>query len=228
MKITEEMLYQSAPETEALWLAALPTTEQVPIHHFSPKFRRKMRRLLRDQRRSPAVRQLLRMVRHAAVLILTVSVVGFSCLMTVEACREKVITIISEVFTDLTRFHISSTRKGGYGLGTITFGYLPEGMEEMERTTTDMERIIYLSGTDGIRLKFRQQMIDADTDMKVILDTEDAKVTATSIDGDMGTLVVKDDYTILMWEDDRYLFLLSGAFDADEIIAVANGVTIQE
>lgn len=52
MEITEEMLYKCAPKAEELWLSSLPPDDQIPEHNFSQRFERKMKKLIRKQRRS--------------------------------------------------------------------------------------------------------------------------------------------------------------------------------
>ena len=53
MKITDSDLYQSVPKAEDLWLSRLPSDEKIPEHTFSRRFERKMKRLIREQRREP-------------------------------------------------------------------------------------------------------------------------------------------------------------------------------
>ena len=55
----DELLDRYAPDAGAMWLAS-ETPDIVPEHPFSPKFRRRMERLIRRQRRSPAVTAALR------------------------------------------------------------------------------------------------------------------------------------------------------------------------
>ena len=133
MEITEEMLYKYAPAAEKLWLGSLPPDDQIPEHQFSQRFERKMKKLIRYQRHSPSMRQFMRIARQTAVVILVVVSLSFSCLMTVEAYRAKFIEVVTEVFYDLTHFTFFSSWSGDIGLGEIKFGYLPDGMVEVQR-----------------------------------------------------------------------------------------------
>ncbi len=137
MEITEEMLYKYAPKAEKLWLDSLPPDDQIPEHQFSRRFERKMKKLIRDQRRSPSMRQFMRIARQTAAAILIVVSLSFSCLMTVEAYRAKFIEIVTEVFYDLTHFTFFSSWSEDMGLGGIEFSYLPDGMAEVQRETFD-------------------------------------------------------------------------------------------
>ena len=104
MKITEEMLYKCAPKAEKLWLSSLPPDNQIPEHKFSRRFERKMRRLIREQRRSLPMRKALQIARQTAAAILIAATLSFSCLMTVEAYRAKFIEVITEVLYDTLQF----------------------------------------------------------------------------------------------------------------------------
>lgn len=228
MGITEEMLYKYAPEAEKLWLASLPPDDQIPEHKFSQRFKRKMKKLIREQRCSPSMRQFMRIARQTAAVILVVVSLSFSCLMTVEAYRAKVIEVVTEIFYDLTHFSFFSSWNGDVGLDEIEFGYLPDNMEEIGRKIFEdaQGRIIYFEDTDGRQLKIRQQLITAATNANVILDTENTNITTVSISGYDATLAVREGNTILMWENDTYLFVLSGDLTEDEIVEVAINIKI--
>ena len=58
MKITDSQLYKYVPKAEKLWLSWLPTDEEIPEHIFSKRFERKMKRLIRNQRRTPRIRKI--------------------------------------------------------------------------------------------------------------------------------------------------------------------------
>ena len=109
MKITEEMLYKHAGRAEELWLSTFPSDDELPEHKFSKGFERKMKKLLRVQRRSPSLNRFISITKRVAVIALAVLTVSFSCLMCVEAYREKFLKVITEVFEDLSLFSFSSS-----------------------------------------------------------------------------------------------------------------------
>ena len=98
----DELLDRYAPDAGAMWLAA-ETPDIVPEHPFSPKFRRRMDRLIRRQGRSPAVTAALRCARRAAAYALVLLTLSFSCLMTVDTSfREQVLRVVVEVPKNLS------------------------------------------------------------------------------------------------------------------------------
>lgn len=228
MKITEEMLYKCAPKAEKLWLDSLTPDDQIPEHQFSRRFERKMKKLIRDQRRSPSMRQFMRITRQTAAAILIVVSLSFSCLMTVEAYRAKFIEIVTEVFYDLTHFTFFSSWSGDMGLGKIEFSYLPDGMVEVQRKTFEetQGQTIYFEDTEDRQLKVTRSLISDDSSLDIILDTEDVDAITIPFGTGNAFLIIKENTTTLMWEADSYLILMTGDIPSEEIIKVANGIII--
>lgn len=230
MKITDDMLYSSAPNAERLWLDTLPTREELPEHQFSKGFERKMNKLVRLQRRSPGLNQFLSASKRIAVIALAMLTVSFSCLMCVEAYREKFIEVITEIFEELTQFSFSSSRTEKTELGEITLEYLPDGMLEVYRECNSKthNQSIYFEDIEGRRIGIDQDIMVDGKQSTMILDTEDADVSMIDFNGYEATLIVKGEHTILMWEDDVSVILVSGDFPPDEIIRVASGIHVSE
>ena len=230
MKITEEMLYKCAPKAEKLWLNTLPSDDQIPDHKFSRRFEHKIKKIIREQRHSPAMRRALQIARQTAAAILITATIGFSCLMTVEAYRARFIEVITEVFYDLTHYRFFSSWQSDTELGEIEFGYLPKGMDEIRREVIPdpKSQTIYFENSSGQQLKFSQQLVTNSTSLDIILDTEDGTTTTISFGDYDASLIVKDDVSILMWENGSYLMLLSGDFPSDEIIKIASEITVSK
>lgn len=230
MDITEEMLYKYAPEAEKLWLASLPPDDQIPDYKFSRRFERKMKKLVREQRRSPSMRQFMKIARQTAAAILIVVSLSFSCLMTVEAYRAKVIEVVTEIFYDLTHLSFFSSWSGDAGIGEIKFGYLPDGMSEVQREVFDKPQglTICFEDNQGDQISVNQALITNDEDLALILDTEDTDVTTIPFGDSDAALIEKEGVSTLIWEDAPYLIILTGDFPSEEIIKVANGITISK
>ena len=230
MKITEEMLYKYTPKAEELWLNSLPSEDEIPEHKFSKNFERKMKKLIRKQQRAPWLEKLISTSKRVAVVALAILTVSFSCLMCVEAYREKFIEVITEIFEELTQFSFSSFRTEKTELNEITFDYLPDDMSETYRTynSETLVQSIYFEDMEGRRLTIDQDIMTNDKQSTVILDTEDADVSTIALNGHEATLIVKGKHTILMWENDDFVMLVSGDFPPDKIIRVASGIQISE
>lgn len=226
MKITDELLYQHAPAARDLWLASLPEPEDI---RSSRRFRRKMAALLRQARRTPAQRVALRQMKRAAMIALVAAVTVFSCAMTVEAFREKVLQVITTIFQDRTEFRYSPAEDvpaEGQGLGELTFGYLPEGMELVDSQEDAVYR--HLKYTDAAEnyLMIDQSDIDKSDSSTVILDTEDSTAEHLLIGDEEAALYQKDGRTILHWTIDHSVLILSTNLSRDEAISVAEALSI--
>lgn len=115
-------------------------------------------------------------------------------------------------------------------MAEIEFSYLPEGINEVRRETLSepQSQTIYFENSEGLQLKFSQQLVTDSTGLDIILDTEDSTTTTVSFGDYNASLIIKEDISILMWEDDPYLMLLTGDFPSEEIIKIANGITISK
>lgn len=221
------LLDRYAPEAGELWLSALP--EQAPEHEFSPKFRRKVEKLLRRQRRSPAVNSALRYGRRAAAFALVFLTLSFSCLMTVDAAfRERVIQVVVQVFQDFTEFVYTSDSPAGGKPGNLVFTYLPEGMEEQVREQDELGFYVYMEDLEGEFIELDQSWLENGDSMILGLDTENAVVTDFVIRGVNALGIEKGlDHTI-HWTEGSSVYTLSGTVPMEELKLVAEGIQISE
>ena len=219
----DELLDRYAPEAGELWLSALP--EQAPEHEFSPKFRRKVEKLLRRQRRSPAVNSALRYGRRAAAFALVFLTLSFSCLMTVNAAfRERVIHAVVQVFPDFTEFVYTSDSSTVEEPGNLVFTYLPEGMEEQAREQDELGFYVYMENLEGEFIELDQSLVENGTEMLLGLDTENAKVTYFEVHGVEAMGIEKGlDHTI-HWTEGSFVYTLSGTIPLEELKLIAEGI----
>lgn len=217
------LLDRYAPEAGELWLSALP--EQAPEHEFSPKFRRKVEKLLRRQRRSPAVNSALRYGRRAAAFALVFLTLSFSCLMTVNAAfRERVIHAVVQVFQDFTEFVYTSDSPAVEEPGNLVFTYLPEGMEEQAREQDELGFYVYMENLEGEFIELDQSLVENGTEMLLGLDTENAKVTYFEVHGVDAVGIEKGlDHTI-HWTEGNFVYTLSGTIPMEEVKLIAEGI----
>ena len=219
----DELLDRYAPEAGELWLSALP--EPAPEHEFSQKFRRKVEKLLRRQRRSPAVNAALRYGRRAAAFALVFLTLSFSCLMTVDAAfRERVIHAVVQVFPDFTEFVYTSDSSTVEEPGNLVFTYLPEGMEEQAREQDELGFYVYMENLEGEFIELDQSLVENGTEMLLGLDTENAKVTYFEVHGVDAVGIEKGlDHTI-HWAEGNFVYTLSGTIPMEEVKLIAEGI----
>lgn len=221
----DELLDRYAPEAGELWLSSLPNP--APGHEFSPKFRRKVEKLLRRQRRSPAVNAALRYARRAAAFALVFLALSFSCLMTVDAAfRKQVIQVVVQVFQEGTYFYYDASESTSQEVGEFRLTYLPNGMKEVQedREKSDLHVYHYFEDEDGDEFSLEQDKIDENTWSVMFFDTENAKVTYFEVHGVEAMGIEKGlDHTI-HWVEGNFVYILSGTIPMEELKLIAEGI----
>ncbi len=222
MIISDEMLYSQAGKARDMWLSTLPQEEEVPEHEFSAHFKKDMKRLLKEQRRSPRVNQTLRFVRRAVAAVLIVAVFSFSTAMAVNAeFREHVIEVVVRVYHDLTEYRFVSSQEELEVLPELVYGYFPEGMVEKERETQDdFERITYARDDGAFIVIMRDQLISNDS-YQTILNTENSKYEVFYINGEEAFANTNEGNSTVLWTHEHILFTLRSNLPIDELKKIA-------
>ena len=184
-----------------------------------------LEKLLRRQRRSPAVNAALRYARRAAAFVLVFLTLSFSCLMAADAAfRERVIRAVMEVFQDFTEFTYTSDSPALEEPGNLVFTYLPEGMEETGREQSATACYVYYESPDGAFVEFSQTLVADGVEMQLGLDTEDAEVFDLTVHGTEALGIVKGVDRTIHWTEGPFVYLLSGTIPMEELERVAEGI----
>ena len=182
MKITDELLYAHAAAGQALWLSTLPDPAELDPFVPSRWFQRKMKKLLRQCRRTPRVNTAIRYTKRVALAALVSAVVIFSSLMTVASFRAKVVEVITEVFDTLTSYTFRPGEAESAPLSEVEFGWLPEGMVETERISTEELCYIRFEDNQNKYITFTITKTAQHTAIASIEDTENADISYQTIE----------------------------------------------
>lgn len=229
MKITDELLFHYAAEARDIYLGTLPTSEELPTVEYSKSFHRKMQRLIKEQCRTPRMNKMLRSMKQAVAAVLAIAILTFGGLMTVDAYRAKVIEFVVHVFNELTQYRFSSDLPASDDiiLPEISFGYVPDGMQEVENqiTSTGQRYILYENST-GLFFELTQKAVTRDNEYGVILDTEKSDYTVGTIHHKTAYFNTKNGENTLIWIDGPVIYKLYGNIDLNELIAIAEKIKI--
>lgn len=223
MKITDELLREHAGEARDLWLVTLP--QAVP-HTFSARFRRRMKRLLAAQRRTPEQERMRRFARRAAAALVIAAATAFTGLMTVDAYRERFVSVVTAVFRDLTEFRYTSVAPAETGWNEIELTVLPDGMRLVRAETGTQTRFWQYADDAGGSLDLTVTRADTDTVGVRGLDTEHAQVTYGSLRGTKVMKLLKKGFFTYFWDENGLLFELTGSLTENEMDRVAEGITL--
>lgn len=230
MKITDEMLFKYAAEARNIWLNTLPPQDEIPVICYSKSFEHNMRKLIREQRRTPNMNRIIRYVKQTIVAVLVVAIFTFGGLMTVDAYRAKVIEFVVQVFDKFTQFVFYSNQPEAniddFILPEISFGYIPEGMIETENriTATGDHFIRYENGTDSF-FQLTQSTV-ADAQYNAIIDTEDSDYEVGIINGFKAFFNTKNGQSTIIWINDNIVYRLLGTPDFDDLKLIAEKIEI--
>lgn len=216
--LDDAYLYAQIPRAEEAMLRALPREE----HRFSRRFERKMRALLRYERRTPLQRAAARAGRIAAAVLAAAILLNAALIGTVKAYREGFLEILEEVRRKFTAFHVET----GETLPVTEFvpiepPYIPEGYEEIDRITNEVKQIIVYMNAEGKDISVSQTEL---TLSRLYYNTEDATVETIRIQDRKVYVITKDSLTQVFFITEAYEFSICGAAGYAEIMEVTNSI----
>ena len=227
MKITDELLYAHAAAGQALWLSTLPDPAELDPFVPSRWFQRKMKKLLRQCRRTPRVNTAIRYTKRVALAALVSAMVIFSSLMTVASFRAKVVEVITEVFDTLTSYIFRPGEAESAPLSEVEFGWLPEGMVETERVENEQLLYVRFEDTQNNYLTYTQTKISQHTVITNIADSEDAYTQSVLINGLYGTLIEQPRYNMITWTSQNEVFTLHSSFSSEVLQTIAKRIILK-
>lgn len=231
MKFTDEELREAAVQAEKYLLAQLPP-EDACGHEFSPEFEERMAVLINDvkhnkikQRRARLGWQLYTRNSLAAAL-LCFALAFLTMPEAVIANCQKVIEAVETVFNEYTDYRYTSNASSETEFHPLVLGYLPEGMEEVERES-DEESLHVLFEKDDLYFSINQVLITSD-DYKVYgVDTENALSKPIFIRGEEISFILKNDKINFIWIHGAYRFSGRTNLSEEELIAILEHIDFQ-
>lgn len=216
--LDDDMLYAHIPEAEEAMLCALTEEE----HTFSKGFARKMRRLLRYERRGRFGRTAAQAGRAAAAVLAAVLALNLILVGTVEAYREQAWQLLRRVTRKYTEFRIETNPTAPTSpFVPIDPPYIPEGYEETEKQTNENMQIIIYSSENGTAFTLYQRVIMEGT---IVIDTENANVQKMNISGYEVLFITEGEMTQIYWICGEYSFGLVGNADFEDLRAIAENI----
>lgn len=226
----DEFLYAHMPQAERRLLDQIPPERELH-HQFSRRFRRKMRALLRYERRTPYMRKAVQSIKTAAAVFAVVVSLTFCALMSVEASRTRIIEIVTKLLSDATSVHVSvdDGAPSDRVLRPVTPTYVPEGYRVIDEETDILTHMIIYEDVSAERaIDYTQDMLSAG---EYVLDTEDVYTEKVQIGSQEVWIVVKPsrDTSSVYWIDNNYFYCVSGnKIESDELLKMAESVIDQK
>lgn len=223
----DELLYQYAPQIRELQLSTVPRQEDLPKYQTSPRFKRRMARLIRRSKRPAWLNSVLHYTYQAAVIALVVTTVSFSGLMiTSQAFRQQVISAVIEVFEVFTefRFQYDDSQTVQRTAGDFVLTYLPKDMVEIDREEDSTSCYIFFENDSGDTLRVMQEILTEKNVHTYGLDTEDAEVHYFTIGSSQAIAVSKKETQTILWSEGNSVFNMRSTISMDELKQIAMGL----
>lgn len=220
--ISDERLAQAAEKAAAILNESLPDPND--CHHaFSPRFERKMKRLLR--RSSHPV--LYGALRYAASILLVI-MIGFGSVLAVNAnAREAVLGWVKRQEGNFYTFffvgeedHSKSRR--------YSLGWIPEGCEYVTTLETDGGEIYIYTDENETLIQFTYISEPGNTTLSVDgvnYDKESVKINGCT--GEVYLSPSEAETNGIIWTDEaeNVLFCISGNFEKETLVKMAESVS---
>ena len=238
MKYQHDQLKMALSQHQASLLRQLPAEGDLAAHQtFSPRFERKMGRLIRQARRQeqrqtrPAGAEKTKAL-HRRLLAAAIIAAILASLFSAAGAREVVVKFIVEVFDTFTSviFRKDQPPSATRGQGEMTVpddlhallpARIPDGYALTHLLQTGKLLHAEYSDQANNKLNFTAQVIET---TQLILDTEGTVLEELSINGHEAFFYSNKGMHSLVWQQNGLAFYLSGILDKEILMAIAESV----
>lgn len=222
--ITDEMLRIAATEANQAICDSLPRPEECD-HQFSPRFERKMRRVIRRGRHPVAYKYL----RRAACLLVAVTLFGASWLTVDAEARGAFFAWVRQQYENFVEYRFEGLAPDEEMTSNFAPTWLPAGYEETEARCSESTTIrvygnqdgqkislIYSHGADAVSIFIGADHMTAE---KVAVGTQQA---------DFYQDTDPENANVLVWQSESgdVIFSISAVLPKDELVKIAESITV--
>lgn len=227
MKITDDMLYEHAPQARDLWLSTLQDESALPEHTFSPEFLASLENMEKKQRTRPKKKWFAPARRVAAVFLIVL--IGSGTWLSVDAdARAALVSWFRETSADTVRY--------GYVRGApqeripdYHCSWLPEEMTTEETDASDYSGTVMYTGPDDTFALFSYGYMHDGTALYLFASDETLIHTELEVNGMHADFYEEpgEGYSnFLIWFDEEHKisFDLHSSLDRDTMLCMAQNV----
>ena len=222
--ITEEMLRIAAAEADQAIRDSLPHPADCD-HQFSPRFERKMKRVIRRGRHPVAYKFLHR----AACLLVVVTLVGASWLTVDAEARGAFFAWVRQQYENFVEYRFAGLAPDEEMTTNFAPTWLPEGYEETKAQSASGTSTKTSSNSDGQAIHF---MYSAGADATSLFVVSESMTTVKVIVGTQEADFYQDadpeNANVLVWhsESGEVLFCISAPLPRDEMVRIAESIAV--
>lgn len=229
MVITDEMLRGSAEKACAIYLDSIDREfADAPEHTFSARFERRMKRMIREQKRTPQMNALISAMKKVAVFFVILLIGSAVVTVSVEAYRMRFISFVKKITGKATtyEYRIGDVPYLRADLARSVTGYIPETFRPTDIVTSERHYYAHYADGNGHDFSLELTYVDSSSTGFVSIDTEDSELKDVYVNENEGVLNTKDDERQLIWSVNNVLCLLAGNIEESEMMRIAEEVEI--
>jgi hypothetical protein len=196
---------------------------------FSPKFERKMERLLRAQKK-PYYPLVNTNFKKAVLAMAVVFILMVTTVFSVSALREPVVRFFVEVYEKFSQVFFHHNEEEQFPATLEVYyapAWLPDGYQE--NTSQMVDAIIFCeriyTGASKDDILFRQYTF---TSSALRIDTEGVDAESVIINGNAGLSFSNKEIQHLTWNDKQYGFSVSGPVSKADLMRLAGSIQAVE
>lgn len=222
MVIDDAYLYKYVPMAEVCLMNRIPAEEELN-HQFSRWFCRKMKAMIKYERRTPRERAVYRGLKVAFATLAVILLVAFGSVMSVKAYRYRIIEFFVEVLEELTTYSVQEEKPTGDTADLVEPSYVPAGYEETERLEDNRGCSVEYRNEEGDIILYRQKTLS----MYVhFWDTETCVVSEAYIGKQKVDMIEESDIWTVYWTDETYAYSVAGTkpLEQNELLKMARSI----
>ena len=225
MKIDDAYLYEHMPEAERYLMELIPPEEELN-HVFSRRFERKMKALLKYERRTPWERKFYRGMKIAFAALAVILVLAFSSAMSVKASRLSIIEFFVEVFEELTSYSAKDEKQTGEIAHPVEPKYVPFGYELFRKEEDNQGHTVVYRNKENDLITYRQAALSA---ASYLWDSEKSVTKELVIDDCRVGIIEEEEKFTVYWSDEEYIYRLMGTrqIELNELLIMVRSVMKQ-
>lgn len=180
----------------------------------------------RALKRQTNIRQLRKWARRfvgiAACLILLLGIATPIAIANVEVIRARVMQLLIKVQKEYTELSLTEDPDASFDVpadweGEYFPSYIPEGYV-LEGVYLPLNKVYYVDES-GLRISFDE----CDADTYVSVDSEDAEISYSSVNGETA-MIIKKYWTTVTWSNGYRYFIVSTQLSKEETMKIAESV----
>ena len=207
-------------------------SEDMPSEEVIDRFTKLLDSHMKKAKKTNSNQKITRIMNRVAAALLVIIVFFSTAMVTVEAFRVQVLDFFINVETKYTSLQLNNsddTQNDGKLIvnwkNSYVPTYIPDGFEVSSASDSDSIKRIKFDSQDNEIIIYT----DYNSSDSIAIDTEGASLVKTiDINGQEGTLAVKDSTITIAWKIYDHIFTIQGQINTDEAIKMAESVKYNE